>query len=74
MRKKLTLGALVTAGVFAALPAIAQTSGQKSQSQPGMCMPMSSKPGERQSSAMCACCQGMAGMQHGQKRRAPRRQ
>ena len=73
MRRKLTLGALATAAVFVTFPAVAQTSGQKSRSQPGMCMAMGSQSGHQHSSGMCGCCQGMGRMQQPRNRPSTRR-
>lgn len=61
MRSKLVFCALAVAVGFAAVPVVAQTTDQKSQSQHGMKMSAPAQPGQQaQGSGGCPCCQRMA--------------
>ena len=73
MRTKLALGALAIAAGFAAVPVMAQTTGQ-SGSMPGMTTTAPAQSGTQpQASGGCSCCQRMSMMQP-QQGEAPRPQ
>jgi hypothetical protein len=60
MRTKLTVSALAVAAGFAALPALAQGTGQSHSSMPGMSAAPPAQSGQQQGGGMCGCCQRMA--------------